>query len=75
MISMCTHFVACIWYMLGCQAGRCQQNTWAVTTTTSLLDPTTTHADHYSDSFYWAVTTMTTTGFGDISATNVQVNF
>ena len=71
MISLCTHFVACIWYMLGCQADRCQSNTWALTV--SLVDSSATYADHYCNSLYWAVATMTTTGYGDISATNVQV--
>ena len=27
---------------------------------------------HYCNSLYWAVATMTTTGYGDYSATNVQ---
>ena len=72
MISLCTHFVACIWYMLGCQADRCQRNTWALTA--SLVDSSASDADHYCSSLYWAVATMTTTGYGDISATNVQVN-
>ena len=72
MITLCTHFVACIWYMLGCQADRCQRNTWALTA--SLVDSSASDADHYCNSLYWAVATMTTTGYGDISATNVQVN-
>ena len=58
--------------MLGCQADRCQRNTWALTA--SLVDSTASDADHYCNSLYWAVATMTTTGYGDISATNVQVN-
>jgi len=72
LISLCTHFVACLWYIFGCQAGKCHSSTWALTA--ELLDMSTSDADHYCTSLYWAVTTMTTTGYGDLSATNVQVN-
>ena len=70
MISLCTHFVACLWYILGCQIGNCRSWSWAG----PLLDSTTSDADHYCNSLYWAVATMTTTGYGDLSATNVQVS-
>lgn len=72
LISLCTHFVACLWYIFGCQAGKCHSSTWALTA--ELLDTSASDADHYCTSLYWAVTTMTTTGYGDLSATNVQVN-
>jgi len=70
MITICTHFVACIWYVLGCQAGVCQPNTWAQG---PFIDHTSSDADHYCHSLYWAVATMTTVGYGDYSATNIQV--
>ena len=73
MISLCTHFVACIWYILGCRASQCHSGSWALTA--SLVDTSASDADHYCDSLYWAVATMTTTGYGDISATNIQVSF
>ena len=60
LISLCTHFVACAWYVFGCQAGECHSNTWALTA--QLVNTTVTDADHYCNSLYWAVTTMTTTG-------------
>ena len=35
------------------------------------VNTTIQHSLHYGDSLYWVVTTMTTTGYGDISATSV----
>ena len=29
LISLSTHFVACLWYLLACQIGECNPNTWA----------------------------------------------
>ena len=29
LISLSAQFVACIWYVLGCQAGTCKSGTWA----------------------------------------------
>lgn len=29
LISVSTHFVACIWYLLGCNVGKCNSGTWA----------------------------------------------
>ncbi len=67
LITLCTHFVACVWFVLGCPAGTCQPNTWAGATSMDLA------ADKYCNSLYWAVTTMTTTGYGDFLATNALV--
>lgn len=60
LISVCTHFVACLWYILGCQAGTCHSGTWA--STASLVNTTVDDADHYLNSLYWSMATMTTTG-------------
>ena len=64
LISVCTHFVACLWYILGCQAGTCRSGTWAGTA--SLVNTTIDDADHYLNSLYWSMATMTTTGTPDI---------
>ncbi len=70
MITVCTHFVACVWYVLGCPAGTCQSKTWAEAT---FMGRFVSDADRYCVSLYWAVATMTTVGYGDFSATNVLV--
>ena len=64
LISVCTHFVACLWYILGCQAGTCRSGTWAGTA--SLVNTTVDDADHHLNSLYWSMATMATTGPTDI---------
>ncbi|KAI9221829.1 hypothetical protein BC828DRAFT_55785 [Blastocladiella britannica] len=66
-ITLITHWCTCIWYVLACP-DMCLDPSWAT-------DPN--QNPDYSDrlsmyvySLYWTVMTMTTTGYGDVHATN-----
>jgi len=67
-----THWAACSWYFVGYESLTDSRDSWLVEWTGAAskdeidgLDP----FDLYSASCYWAVITLFTTGYGDITAT------
>ncbi|KAJ3369523.1 hypothetical protein GGF31_005233 [Allomyces arbusculus] len=68
-ITLITHWCTCIWYVLACpEADTCVSPSWATDP-----DQSPTYADRlsmYIYALYWTVMTMTTTGYGDVHATN-----
>ena len=69
-ITLHTHFVACLWYIFSCQASCCHENTWVLTT--SLINSTVSDTNHYCSSLYWAMATLTSTGYGNLTARSVS---
>nr|XP_015204833.1 PREDICTED: uncharacterized protein LOC107077636 isoform X2 [Lepisosteus oculatus] len=63
------HFCAGIYYLQGCYYNRCDPQSWAWY---NGLKAYQSNFYHYMTSAYWAVTTMTNTGYGDITAYTVS---
>ena len=63
-VLLITHFVGCIWYMIGASDGESQHpNSWI--NRVSPFDKS--WVDLYCQSIYWALTTIATVGYGDIT--------
>lgn len=66
------HWIACTWFAVGFWGQHLgYDNTWVLTH--ELLG--VSHYDQWVTSFYFAITTGTTVGYGDIAATNVLERF
>eukprot|EP01084_Bolivina_argentea_P085628 154778_1 len=64
------HYFACFWYTIGLWAHRKNMNSWI----DIIIDNGDENASifaKYSYAFYWAIVTLFTTGYGDISAYNI----
>ncbi|KAJ3383703.1 Kinesin-like protein kif27 [Lobulomyces angularis] len=66
------HSIACIWFSLSCPHGidnHCIEDSWWSKWKADFVG-STSPASIYVLCIYWTVTTMSTTGYGDIHATN-----
>ena len=64
-ILFLAHFLACFWHLMAISMNEAEN--WLISL--GMQDAST--FDRYVTSLYWAVTTMITVGYGDISAVNV----
>lgn len=63
-LMLWTHFAACTWYFIGSSLGL--QKNWVF----NFNFQDESKFNLYLFSFYWAVVSLTTAGYGDIRATN-----
>lgn len=59
--------LACVWYGIACPGAVCSEDSWVGDRENT---EKYTHIDNYVECLYWALATMTSTGYGDIHATN-----
>ena len=69
---LCAHYIACLWFWIGNNGlqkyGDIEGENWL--STRGIVDKSL--KDQYITSLYWAIVTLFTTGYGDISSTNTD---
>jgi len=71
LIFFVTHCAACLWYAIGSRAVDEANTTWVKTYLADRFGPEEI-SERYLISIYFTLTTMTTVGYGDMSAQNIQ---
>ena len=67
MVFFVGHILACFWYLVGTDDHRDDGEVIDGWRTTNAMD-NATYGEQYVTALYWSLTTMTTVGYGDISA-------
>ncbi|KAM3130497.1 hypothetical protein pb186bvf_017406 [Paramecium bursaria] len=66
-VLILAHFMACIWFSVGINSLNYYEESWILKSNLQNQQVLT----QYCYSFYWAVTTMVTVGYGDLTAQNL----